>query len=137
MSFIVYIVPMDNRLKEILVMSKFQRNLQHVILVDLASSADHTHIMRDVTNHTIYDYWSHTPVFEDYISVCNVPSWQMKFIYNFSYTRICRYTWFKNLCHNFRAYLMRHFYCAERRDCLEKFSLTYTKGIDFQRLFDI
>lgn len=116
-------------------MSKLQRDLQHVVLLDMVTKGDYT--LRDLTNRTIFDYWRYTSVFSDFFLSQNVPDWQLSFLKKLSYSRICRLGWFKDLCHSFRSYIMRHFYCVERRNVLEKYSLTYTKDVDFQRMFDL
>lgn len=117
-------------------MSKLQRDLQHVVLLDMVDKDDYA--LRDLTNHTIFDYWFFVPVFSDFVLSQKVPDWQIKFLLRMPpYSSVCRLKWFKDLCHSFRSYIMRHFYYVERRDVLERYSLTYTKEVDFQRMFDL
>ena len=113
-------------------MSKLQRDLKCIVLVNTSDST-----LCDVTNRSIYDYWRYTPVFSDFVSSQCVPDWCVRFMRSFTYSRVCRDKWFKNVCHNFRSYIMRHFYFVERRDCLDQYELTCTKDIDLQKSFDL
>lgn len=115
-------------------MSKLQRDLQHVVLTD----EDNPVVLHDLTNRTIFDYWLNTLVFNDFFYSQNVPHWMFRFLrYTSSYSSICRQKWFKDLCHSFRAYLMRHFYFVDRRSVLEKYTLTYIKDVDLQGYLDL
>ena len=115
-------------------MSKLQRDLQHIVLLDTEAN---DYALRDLSNRTIYDYWRYTPVFSDFFISQSVPDWQLNLLKKLSYARLCRVKWFKDLCRDFRSYLMRHFYCVERRDVLKKYTLTHTKKIDFGQMFDL
>ena len=122
-------------------MSNNQRELEHIVLINMVEKGND--LLINLTNKTIFDYWRHTVIYLDFASVINQselkPYWSTLCFYNStSYKSVCYYKWFKDLCAEFRAYIMRHFFLLDCRDCLQPYELVCTKkNVDMQKYLDI